>query len=66
MSSVVHPPFIPKRIGCKTGPMSPEKKAIMLAKRAATLAAKKAAAETQRRRDEDNLRWYNGYYASPY
>jgi len=66
MSSVVHPPFIPKRIGRKTGPMSPKKKAAMLAKRAATLAAKKAAAEKQCRRDTDNLRWYNGYYASPY
>ena len=66
MSSVVHPPFIPKRIGRKTGPMLPEKKAAMLAKRAITLAAKKAAAEKQRRRDADNLRWYNGYYASPY
>lgn len=66
MSSVVHPPFIAKRIGCKTGPMSPEKKAAMLAKRAATLANKKAAAEKQRLRDADNLRWYNGYYARNY
>ena len=46
--------------------MSPEKKAAMLAKRAITLAAKKAAAEKQRRRDADNLRWYNGYYARNY
>lgn len=63
MSSVVHPPFTPKRIGCKTGPMLPEKKAAMLLKRAATLAAKKVAAETKRRRDADLLRWYEGFYA---
>jgi hypothetical protein len=66
MSSVVHPPFVPKRIGKKTGPMSPEKKAAMLLKRAATLAKKKAAIAEQRRRDANNMRWYNGYYASSY
>ena len=66
MSFVVHPPFVPKRIGYKTGPMSPEKKAAMLAKRFATLAAKKAAAELKRKRDADDLRWYQGYYARNY
>jgi hypothetical protein len=62
MFSVVHPPFVPKRIGKKTGPMSPQKKAAMLLKRAATLAKKKAAIDEQRRA----WRWYNGYYASSY
>jgi hypothetical protein len=66
MSSVVHPPFLPKRIGYKTGPMSPEKKAAMLAKRFATLAKKKAAAAAKLKRDADDLRWYNGYYARNY
>jgi hypothetical protein len=66
MSSVVHPPFLPKRIGYKTGPMSPEKKAAMLLKRSATLAKKKAAAEAKLKRDADDLRWYNGYYAVNY
>jgi len=66
MSSVVHPPFLPKRIGCKTGPMAPEKKAAMLLKRSATLAKKKAAVAAKLKRDADDLRWYNGYYAMNY
>ena len=47
-------------------PLSAEKKAAMLAKRLATKMLKKALADKQRKRDADNMRWYNGAYASPY
>ena len=47
-------------------PMPPEKKAAMLVKREATKAAKKTLADNKRKRDADDMRWYNGAYASPY
>ena len=47
-------------------PMEPEKKAAMLLKRQATKELKIALALKKRKRDEDDMRWYNGFYSSPY
>ena len=47
-------------------PMSPDKKAAMLAKRKATKELKKMLAEKKRKRDEDDMKWYHGAYSSNY